>query len=97
MPSLTYKVIDTFLITNRGLVILGDATCDAIHVGTECEISIRTPSGETMNRKGFKEWLLKKTPEPLETEAYLVIGASKAEIPIGSVATITQTRNENGA
>ena len=90
MPSLTYKIIDTFEITNRGLVILGDATCDAIHVGKTCEISIRTPTGDTVNRTGFKEWPRRKTAEPLDTEAYLVVGVSKSDVPIGSVATITQ-------
>ena len=90
MPSLTYSVIDTFEIKNRGLVILGDSTCEAISVGKECQIVIVTPSGQKLTRKGYKEWLLRRTPDPLENEAYLVVGISKSEVPVGSVATITQ-------
>lgn len=90
MPSFTYSIVETFEITNRGLVILGEATCDDIHVGKECQISIVTPSGQTLTRKGYKEWLLRRTPEPLEKEAYLVKGISKSDVPVGSVATITQ-------
>jgi len=90
MPSLTYSIIDTFEITNRGLVILGEATCDAISVGKECRISIVTPSGQILTAKGYKEWLLRRTPEPLEKEAYLVEGISKSDVPVGSMATITQ-------
>ena len=90
MPSLTYSVTDTFEIKNRGLVILGEATCDAVRVGKECEVIIITPLGRTIKAKGYKEWLLRRNPEPLESEAYLVEGVSKSDIPIGSVATITQ-------
>lgn len=58
-------------------------------VGKLLKATIVSPNGSRLNADAHKEWLLRRTPQPLEKEAYLLSGIDKAQIMEGSSIEIT--------
>lgn len=77
------RVIETFEITGRGVVVLADETTDH-SAGARLVATVRRPDGSTVNAEAFKERLLRYRPEAIENEAYLLRKLSKTDVPIGS-------------
>lgn len=77
------RVADTFQIAGRGLVVAVDEVTD-LPVGKKLAATVVRPDGSTVDADAFKEWLLRRTPEPLESEAFLLPGLTKGDVPIGS-------------
>ncbi len=84
------RVADTFQITGRGLVVAVEGTTE-LPVAKKLAAIVRRPDGTTIEAEAFKEWLLRRTPEPIEREAFLLPGLCKDDIPIGSEIELTVT------
>ena len=50
----------------------------------ELSALVRKPDGTTITARAFKEWLLRRTTNPKEGEAFLLSGLAKGDVPIGS-------------
>ena len=77
------KVLETFEISNRGIVVAVDGLTD-LPVAKELEAQIKRPDGSVRQFKASKEFLKRTYPEPAETEAFLVYQATKDDIAVGS-------------
>lgn len=77
------RVTDTFDIAGRGLAVAIDGTTD-LPVGKKLVATIVRPDGETVFADAFKEWFLRRNPIPNEKEIFLLLGLTKADVPIGS-------------
>ena len=76
-------IADTFHITGRGLVVATDQIT-SLPVGKKLLATVTRPNGSVLKADAYKEWVLHRNQEPLESEAFLLMGLSKIEIPIGS-------------
>jgi len=47
-------------------------------------VTIISPNGNSFCAEAFKEWLLRKIPNPIEKEAFLLMGVEKDNIIEGS-------------
>lgn len=56
--------------------------------------TIHQHDGTTQEYAASKEWLLRRSQESLEDEAFLVIGAKANNIPIGGSITLQTGGNE---
>ena len=91
MTRIRFKVIEAFDIEGRGVVIVGNQRDSAVVVMKECCAEVKAPNGQVIKTAAFKEWVLRKAlPTPDETEAFLLRGRSKMDVPVGSEVTITQ-------
>lgn len=77
------RIVDTFLITGRGLAVAIDQATE-LPVGRKLVATVLRPDGGIVSADAFKEWLLRRNPERVETEAFLLVGLSKSDAPIGS-------------
>jgi hypothetical protein len=77
------RVAEAFQITGRGLVVAVEEVTE-LPVGKKLSARITTPDGTSIDAEAFKEWLLRRTPELLEKEAYLLVGLVKDDVPVGS-------------
>ena len=77
------QVADTFLITGRGLVVAVERATD-LPTGKRLVATVIRPDGTAINADAFKEWLLRRSPQPVEKESYLLMGLTKEDVPIGS-------------
>ena len=84
--AIRLEVEETFTITGRGIVALLNGETD-LGVGKPYKVEILTPEGKMLKTEAFKEWLLRKNPEPIEKEGFLLMNLSKKDVPIGSVVT----------
>lgn len=78
-----FKVEETFQITGRGTVVAIGETTD-LHVGRALRATVFRPDGSQLSVQASKEWLLRRNPQPVEKEAFLLHGVEKAQIPEGS-------------
>ena len=58
-------------------------------VGKELRATVTCPDGSQFSAKAFKEWLLRRSPQPAENEAYLLYGVVKQDIPDGATVEVT--------
>jgi hypothetical protein len=84
------EIEDTFDITGRGLAVAIGQTTN-LPVGKKLSARVTRPDGSVVQADAYKEWFLRRTPEPLEREAFLLLGLSKADVPIGSSLQIEQS------
>ena len=75
------------MITGRGLV-LALAGQTHLSVGKQHTVTITRPDGTVLRVEAFKEWLLKRNPTVHEQETLLLTGATKDDVPIGSLVTV---------
>ena len=79
-----FKILETFHITDRGLVVVLDGFT-GLAIGVAHPTRITTPSGASHSSEAYNEWLLRRTPEPVENEAFILEELAKDDVPIGSV------------
>jgi len=77
------RVADTFHITGRGLAVAVDEATD-LPVSKKLAATVVRPDGTMLNADAFKEWLLRRSTDSIEGEAFLLMGLSKADVPVGS-------------
>src|SRR5690349_10019572 len=77
------KVVETFRISGRGLVVMIDTTTE-LPVGKKLSATITRPDGSTVLADAFKEWLRRSSQEPIDQEAFLLLGLSESDVPLGS-------------
>lgn len=87
--AMAFTVKETFQISGRGTVIVLDGATD-LSIGHEYVVEVTRPDGATLKAKCFKEWLLRKTTPPDESEAFLVNNISKEQVPIGSKVAFSE-------
>jgi len=78
-----FQIEEKFKITGRGTVVV-IAKTTSLPVGKVLHATIVLPDNSRMEVKAYKESLLRRIPEPLEKEAYLLQGVEKAQVPEGS-------------
>lgn len=78
-----YKIGERFQIADRGLAVTTGALTD-LPVGKAIAATVIRPDGSELPVTAHKEWLLRKSIEPLEDEAFLLVGIIKTEVPEGS-------------
>ena len=83
-----FTVEDTFLLTGRGLVAVGEGRFDDLRPGTAYRAEVRTPAGATLWFPAYKEWLLIRTSPVVEREAFWLKGATRDDVPVGSTVRI---------
>ncbi|MDD8024120.1 MAG: hypothetical protein PHX82_13550 [Paracoccaceae bacterium] len=76
------KITERFLIKGRGTVVVINAKTD-LPIGRCLEAKILQHAGKTETFDAWKEWLLRRSKEPLEDEGFLIVGATIEQIPIG--------------
>jgi hypothetical protein len=81
--SRSYKVVETFEITDRGVVVVIDETVD-LGVGKKLAATIRRPDGSTFEAVAMQEWLLRRRLTPVEHLAFLLADIPKVDVPLGS-------------
>ncbi len=77
------KIIDTFQITGRGLVVAIDETTE-LPVGKKLLAVMSRTDGSSISVDAYKESFLRKNSQPIEGEAFLLMGLSKLDVPLGS-------------
>jgi hypothetical protein len=82
------RVADTFVVTGRGLIVAVEETAD-LPVGKKLAATVIKRDGSAINADAFKERLLRYSTEPLEGEAFLLIGLAKEDVPVGSELRLT--------
>lgn len=73
------KVMATFQLQN-GVVIAIAETTD-LPVGKPLKAVITHPDGQQISAPAFKEWLLRRSLEPIEGEAFLLRGLQIVDVP----------------
>jgi len=53
-------------------------------VSKKLAATVVRPDGTMLNADAFKEWLLRRSTDSIEGEAFLLMGLSKADVPVGS-------------
>lgn len=76
------QVLETFEI-ERGLIVAVEAPTN-LPVARQLLALVTRGDGTTVSAPAFKEWLLRRDPHPLESEAFLLRGLRKADVPLGS-------------
>jgi len=82
--SKRYKIVECFQIPNRGTAVVINNTTE-LPSGKCLSARIISPDGKYFNTEAFKEWVLRKNPEPLDKEAFLLMGVEKDTLVEGSV------------
>lgn len=82
------RIADTFQINDRGLGVAVAQTTD-LPVAKRLAATVIRPDGTVMEVDAFKERLVRRTPEPVGVEAFLLMGLSKTDVPIGSELRLT--------
>ena len=88
MVNPSYRIIESFEITGRGLVVVVEETLDFLGAGRRLEVKITRPDDTVIEAIGFQEWLLRKQTAPAEKVVILLMGIEKSQVPIGSVLKI---------
>lgn len=81
------QIVESFQITGRGAVIVIDTTTE-LPVGRCLQATIHLPDGSRADYEAWKEWLLRRNKEPLETEGFLLVDATITQVPIGAWVTL---------
>ena len=77
------RVAETFEMTGRGLAVIVAETTD-LPASTKLIATVVRPNGSSLKAEAFKERSRKLTSEPLEGEAFLLMGLIKADVPVSS-------------
>lgn len=77
------EIIELFEISARVTVAVVAQPTD-LPVGKMLRAKIVFPGGSCIFAEAFKEWLLRKSPTPIEGEAYLLRGITKSDVPSGA-------------
>jgi len=77
------KIIETFEITGRGLAVAVEGATE-LPVSKKLLAAVTRPDGSSISADAYKEWLLRRNPQPVEKAAFLLIGLSKSDVPLGS-------------
>ena len=79
-----FAIVEAFEVTGRGAVaVVGQLT--GRDVGRALGVELVKPSGEVVRTEAFKEWLLRRQPEPAENEAFMLKGLHTVDVPAGTV------------
>jgi hypothetical protein len=78
-----FQIEEKFKINGRGTVVVVAQTTN-LPVGKALHATIVLPDGSHLKAEAYKEWFLRRIPQPIEKEAYLLRGIEKAQIPEGS-------------
>ncbi len=78
-----FQIEEKFDIAGRGTVVV-IAQTTSLPVGKVLTATLVFPDGSRMDVEAYKEWLLRRIPEPIEKEAYLLRRVEKAQVPEGS-------------
>ncbi len=78
------RVIETFHIIGRGLVVVVDGTSN-LPVGRGLPVEIETPRGQRFTTMAFREWPRREAPLEDEHDAYLLEGLRRDDVPVGSI------------
>ena len=78
-----YKIEERFQITNRGTAVVINETTE-LPTGKALSAMIVSPDGSSFNAEAFKELILRRTPETLEKEAFILMGVDKNNVVEGS-------------
>jgi hypothetical protein len=79
-----FAIVETFEVSGRGAVAVLEAFTGR-SVGRAHRVQLLNPSGETVNAEASKEWLLRRGSEPVESEAFVLKGVRKVDLPAGTV------------
>lgn len=79
-----FAIVETFEITGRGAVAVVDKLTGR-GVGRALRVELVKPSGEVVSTEAFKEWLLRRQPEPTENEVFMLKGLHKGDVPAATV------------
>lgn len=90
------QVLETFEI-ERGLIV-AVAPASKLSVARRLNAVITRQDGSTVATTAYKEWLLNRDPsvQQDEKEAFLLLGVTKADVPIGSGITLNLAPNPLG-
>lgn len=78
------RVIETFQIDGRGLVVVVDGTSN-LPVGRSLPVEIETPRGQWITTVAYREWPRREAPLDDEHDAYLLEGLRRDDVPVGSI------------
>ena len=79
-----FAVVETFEILRRGAVAVVDKPTGR-DVGRALRVELVKLSGEVVSTEAFKEYFLRRQPEPTENEAFMLKGLRKGDVPVGTV------------
>jgi hypothetical protein len=77
-----YDIVEIFEIARGVVVVLGKAT--ERDVGKPHRVEVALASGQRLSANAFKEWLLRRNSDPMESEAFLLPGLQKSDVPVGA-------------
>ena len=75
-----FTIMEKFEITGRGAVVVIDQITDRIP-GKIYKAEVTGTNGQIITVEAVKEWLLRRTLEVIEKEAYRLMGLHKQDIP----------------
>ncbi len=81
-----FEVIEKFEIRGRGAVVVINEITERIP-GKSYTVEVTGANNEILTAEAHKEWFLRRTPEPIEKEAYMLKGLHKKDL--SEDATIT--------
>jgi len=74
-----FEVIEKFEITDRGAVVVIDEVTERVP-GKPYKVEVSGTNNEVLTTEAYKEWFLRRTPEPVEKEAYMLKGLHKKDL-----------------
>ena len=81
------EVVETFWITNRGLVVAFDELLPE-PTPRKVEVEITLPGGAKLHAHGFLEFLCRSVSERREVSALLLPELPRESVPIGSLVRL---------
>jgi hypothetical protein len=82
-----YRILETFDITGRGVAVVIEEIPE-FSVGKALLAKVICPDGTGIEATAYREWLLRRSPEPIEKCAFLLRGLEKSQVPVGSYLQI---------
>lgn len=86
MQNRSYRIVEVFEITGRGVVAMLDKKVDLLS-GTAIHVKITNLDGEIFDAIAFPEWLLLREPRVVENSGLLLRSVSPNAVPAGSMLT----------
>lgn len=87
----SYKIVETFEISGRGVVVIITETVD-LGVGKKLAATIRRPDGTSFDAIAMQEWLLRRTVTAVEHAAFLLADVPKRNVPLGSTINFGEAK-----
>jgi hypothetical protein len=88
------KIIESFQIKGRGIAVIIDQKTQ-LPIGRCLQAEIFQNDGSAVKFKTWKEWLLRRSKEPLEGEAFLISDATAKQVQVGMLITIKIEKAKN--